>query len=184
MQTYIETQTHATRLCSPRNRPSLAPPGHVCMGIAPLRSGAFIRHTVPRFIHRFVLSGCRSPQGAMERGELELPDWNVALKEQQDSFDCSPVKQPLVQVSRPLPAAEDSPRQPPGRDSHGQKRPLVRTNPPRLPGACLPFRLSLRMATGSASLLLAAQKGRWRQVRLAVGMGLGKGFGCAAAYLL
>jgi hypothetical protein len=33
---------------------------------------------------------------------LDLPDWNEALRMEQDAgFDCSPVKQPLAQVGQP-----------------------------------------------------------------------------------
>ena len=49
--------------------------------------------------------------------DLDLPDWNVAFKE--DSFDCSPVKQPLVQV-RWLPQPRRDRRAQLQMDSHTQ----------------------------------------------------------------
>jgi hypothetical protein len=47
---------------------------------------------------------------------MDLPDWNEAL--QQDSFDCSPVKQPLAQVKRAALTPTGGGRQVQAGDSH------------------------------------------------------------------
>lgn len=114
----------------------------------------------------------------MERGELELPDWNVALQEQQDSFDCSPVKQPLVQVRRPLraarqPEAVTRPRQPLTKTSHGSLQRLT----PAWRTTHIPHRSSLRMATDSASPPSVAPRAKLPQVRSLLVLA----FSCAAA---